>query len=124
MGRDATDLLNGADVLFVNAGDDRMHFLALRGEANANRTAIHTAALMAEVAKLNELLDVVGNVRAEIIAAGAQLTRRHIVVADVIQQQCLNRIDIGATATIELVLDHVKEAAVKTLNQGERFKIK
>src|SRR5271168_2394566 len=37
--RDAADLFNGLDVLLVERVDDAADFLALRGQANANRTA-------------------------------------------------------------------------------------
>src|ERR1700744_4725317 len=46
--RDAADLFDGLDVLLVERIDDAADFLALCGQANANRTAIDPRALMVE----------------------------------------------------------------------------
>src|SRR6202790_2911005 len=44
--RDAADLLHGLDVLLIERFDDAADFLALRGEADADRAAIDARALM------------------------------------------------------------------------------
>src|SRR6266478_2956301 len=64
--RDAADLFHGLDVLLVKRVDDAADFLALRGEANANRTAIDARTLMVEEAEFNQLLQIVGDVGAEV----------------------------------------------------------
>src|SRR3954463_9949085 len=71
--RDAADLLHGLDVLLIERVDDLADFLALRGQADADRTAIDARTLMVEEAEFDQLLEVIGDVGAEIIAARAQL---------------------------------------------------
>src|SRR5262245_15424528 len=123
LARDAADLLNRLDVLLVERVDDLADLLALRGQADTHRAAINARALMIKEAKLNELLQIVGDVRAEIVAAGTQLTGSQLLVADVIEQQRLHRIDIGAAAAVEFVLDDVEQAAMQPLNESQSFEI-
>src|SRR5882757_5942930 len=110
--RDAADLLHGLDVLLIERVDDLADFLALRGQADADRAAIDAAALMIEEAEFDELLQIVGDVGAEVIAARAQFARGQFLVADVVEQERLHRIDIGAAAAVESVLDDVEQAAM------------
>src|SRR5262249_37153915 len=98
--------------------------LALRGQADTNRAAIDARALMVEEAELDQLLQVIGYVGTEIIAARAQLTRGQFLVADIVEQQRLHRVDVGAAAAIELVLDDVEETAMQPLNQRQCLQIK
>src|SRR6266702_1146451 len=121
--RDAADLFHGLDVLLIERVNDAADFLALRGEADTDRAAIDARALMIEEAEFDQLLQIVGDVGAEIITARAQLAGGQLLVADVIEQQRLHRIDVGATATIELILDHVEQAAVQPLHQSQCFEI-
>src|SRR6185437_4187789 len=83
--RDAADLLHGLDVLLIQRINDLADFLALRGQANANRTAVDPRALMIEEAEFDQLLQVIGNVGAEVITAGTQLTGSQFLIADVIE---------------------------------------
>src|ERR1700719_2067666 len=122
--RDAADLLHGLDVLLVERVDDAADFLALRGEADADRAAIDARALMIEEAEFDQLLQIVGDVGAEVVTARAQFARGQFLVADIIEQQRLHRIDVGAAAAIELILDDVEQAAMQPLHQGQRFEIK
>ncbi len=78
---------------------------------------------MVEVAEFDQLLQIVGDVGAEIVAAGAQLAGGQFLVADVVEQQRLHRIDVGAAAAIELVLDDVEQSAMQPLDQGEGLEI-
>src|SRR5713226_3729908 len=73
VGIDAADLLHRADMLQVERIDDVAHLAALVGELDAHRAAIDPRALMIEEAHLDELLEIVGNVGTEIVAARAQL---------------------------------------------------
>ena len=57
------------------------------------------------------------------MAAGAQFARGQFLVADIEQQQRLDRIDLALVAAIQFVLDHVEKLPVKPLNQIERFEI-
>src|SRR5450631_955447 len=73
--RDAADLLHRLDVLLIERVDDLADLLALRGQADADRAAIDAAALMIEEAEFDQLLEVIGDVGAEVIAARAQFAR-------------------------------------------------
>ena len=75
------------------------------------------------VAHVDELLQVVGDVRAEIVAARLQFAGRQLAVADVVEQQRLHAIELGAAEAIELVLDHVEQKAVQPLDQSQRLQI-
>src|ERR1700688_3455084 len=87
--RDAADLLHRLDVLLVQRVDDAADFLALRGQADAHRAAIDARTLMIEEAEFDQLLQIVGDVGAEVIAARTQLARGQFLVADIIEQQRL-----------------------------------
>ena len=78
---------------------------------------------MIEETHLDELLEIVGHVRAEIVAARAQLAGGEFLVADIVEKQSLNRIDVGAAASVEFVLDDVEQTTVQALDQGERLQI-
>src|SRR6516162_6261207 len=99
---DSADLGHGGHVLLVKRIDDVAHLAPFVGELDAHRTAVDTRALMIEVSHLHQLLEVVGHVGAEIIAPRAQLAGGKILLADVVQEQRLHRIDIGAAPAIEL----------------------
>src|ERR1700732_2125893 len=122
--RDAADLFHGLDVLLVKRVHDAADFLALRCQANTDRTAIDARTLMVEEAEFNQLLQIVGDVGAEVIAARAQLARGQFLVADVIEQQRLHRIDVGPAAAGKFILDDVEQATMQPLHQGQRFEIK
>src|SRR6202158_3884520 len=121
--RDAADLLHRLDVLLIQRIDDAADFLARRGQADADRAAIDARTLMIEEGELDQLLQIVGDVGAEVIAARAQLARGQFLVADIIEQQRLPRIDVGTAAAIEFILDDVEQAAMQPLHQSQRFKI-
>src|SRR5438105_2669508 len=121
--RDATDLLHRLDVLLIERVDDAANFLALCSQADADRAAINARALMVEEAELDELLQIVGDVRTEVVAARAQFARGQFLVADVIEQQRLHRIDVGAAAAIEFILDDIEQAAMQPLHQSQGFEI-
>src|SRR6201993_5288752 len=94
--RDTADLLDRLDVLLIERIDDAADLLTLRGQANADRAAINARALMIEEPELDELLQIVEDVGAEIVAARAQLARGQLLVADVVEQERLHRVDVGA----------------------------
>src|SRR4029078_7514756 len=71
--RDAADLLHRLDVLLIERVADFADFLALRGQADADRAAIDARALMIEEAEFDQLLQVIGEVGAEGVTEGAQL---------------------------------------------------
>ena len=123
VGIDAADLLHRAHMLLVKRVDDVAHLTALVGQLDANRTAIDARALVVEEVHLHQLLEIVGDVGAEIVAARAQLTRGQLLVADIVEQQRLHRIDVGAAAAVEFILDHVEQPAMQPLHQGQSLMI-
>src|SRR5262249_49383793 len=121
--RDTADLLDRLDVLLIERIDDAADLLALRGQANADRAAINARTLMMEEAELDQLLQIVGDVGAEIVTARTQLARGQLLVADVVEQQRLYRVDVGAASAIEFVLDDVEQATMQPLHQSQSFEI-
>src|SRR6476646_979491 len=103
-------------MLLVERLDDVTYLAALVGQLDTNRAPVDTRTLVIEERHLHQLLEVVRNVRAEIVAARTQLTGRQFLVADVVEQQRLHRIDIGATTPIEFILDNVKQTAMSPLD--------
>src|SRR6186997_594770 len=63
----ATDLLHRANVLLVETFDDVANLAARDGQTDTHRAAVDSRALMIEEAHLDELLQIVGDVGAEII---------------------------------------------------------
>src|SRR5690606_3751016 len=91
---DTADLLNRADVALVETGHDFSHFLPLLSQTDANRAAINTGLLVIDEAKVDQFLKIVGNVRSEIVTAGAQLTSRQFCIANIEEQKSLDRVDV------------------------------
>src|SRR5689334_1087921 len=83
VGIDAADLLDRAHVFLIEGVDDVAHLAALVGELDAHRAPIDARALMIEEPHLDELLEIVRNVRAEIVAASTQLAGSELLVADI-----------------------------------------
>src|SRR5262245_4188200 len=123
VGTDATDLLDRANVLLIKRLDDIAHLATLVGEADADRAAIDARTLMVEEAHLDELLEIVGDVGAEIVAARTQLASSQLLVADIVQEQRLHRVDVGAAPAVEFVLDDIEQAAMKPLHQCQGLEI-
>src|SRR5690606_33178481 len=121
---DAADLLDRADVALVETTDHFGDLLALRRQADANRATVDARALVVDEAEIDELLQVVGHVRAEVVAARAQLARRQLGRADIEQQKRLDGIDVAAAVAVELILDHVEQAAMQPLDELKRFEVK
>lgn len=76
-----------------------------------------------QIAGLHQLLEIVGDVGALVVASGLQLARRHLVVADVEQQQGLHRVDLENAQAFELVLQNVKQQAVQPFHQRQAVEI-
>ena len=75
------------------AGHDVAQAAALVGQADPDRAAVDLAALVVHVAELHQPLEVVADVRALVVAAGLELPRRHLVVADVEEQERLDGVE-------------------------------
>ena len=65
---DASDLGDRGHVAVVESGDGTGDFRAFLGERDTDRTAVDARALVIDVAQIDQFLEIVGNVRAEIIA--------------------------------------------------------
>src|SRR5438132_14383637 len=76
-----------------------------------------------DIPRLDELLQIVGDVRAEIMTARAQLARRQFLVSNVEEQQRLNTVDFAFVAPVKFVLDDVEELPMQSLNKAERLEI-
>ena len=76
-----------------------------------------------EIAHLDKLLDVVGNIRAQIITAGAKLAGGQLLIADVVKKQRLNGVNVSVALAVKLILDHIEQAAMQTLNERESLQI-
>ena len=107
----------------IETGHHFRHCIALVGQADADRTAVDARALVVDETEIDQLLQVIGHVRAEIITARAQFTGGQFSIADIEEQQCLNGIDVGTAVAVEFILDHVKQTAVQTLDQLEGFHV-
>src|SRR5258708_13993212 len=103
-GADAADLLDRAHMLLIERIDDVTHLTTLFGELDAHRAAVDPRTLMVEEAHLDELLEIVGNIGAEVVAAGTELARGQLLFSGIVHQQCLHGIDIGAAAAIPFLL--------------------
>src|SRR5580692_11631556 len=84
---DAADLFDRARMLLVDRGNDAVNLLASFGQADPNRATVDSRAGVMEEADLDQLLDVIGNMRTEIIAASAQFPGGQFLVADIVQEQ-------------------------------------
>src|SRR5271166_4584574 len=97
---------------------------SLFGQTNADRTAVVQRALLHEIAVFDHLLDVVGDVRAEIAAAQRQFADGHLRVSDVEQHHPLDVVDVVDAETFELKLHHLQEVTVQALDQRDYFEIR
>src|SRR4029453_7638581 len=123
LGVDTADLLNRAYMLLVEPLDDIAHLAPLVGQLDANRAAVNARTLVIEERHFDKLLEIVENVRAEIVAARAQLTGAQLLVSNVVEQQSLHRIDIGAAAPIEFILDDVEQSAMQPLDERQGLQV-
>src|SRR6185312_3266669 len=64
---DAADLFDRADMALIEARHDFRHFGTLFRQADADRTAVDARALMVDEAEIDQLLEVIGHVGAEIV---------------------------------------------------------
>jgi hypothetical protein len=123
VGIDAADVLHRAHVFLIERVHGVTDLDALLGELDAHRTAIDPRALVIEEAHFDELLEVVGDVGAEIVTARAQLAGGELLVADIVQQQRLHRIDVGTAAAVEFVFDDIEQAPMQTLDKSQSLEI-
>src|SRR5262245_65206098 len=108
-------------MLLVEPLDDIAHLAPLVGQLDANRATVNARTLVIEERHFDKLLEIVGNVRAEIVAARAKLAGGQLLVSNVIEQQSLHRVDIGAAAPIEFILDDVEQSAMQPFDECQRL---
>src|SRR6202140_6026622 len=88
---------------------------SLFSEPHMDRAAIMDRALLNEIAVVDHLLDVVGDVRSEIAAAQRQLADRHLGVPDVEQHHALHVVDVVDAKPVEFKFDDFEEMPVESL---------
>jgi hypothetical protein len=64
-----------------------------------------------------------GGVGTEIVTAGAQLAGGQHLVADIVQELRLHRVDVCAPAAVEFVVDDIEQTPMQALDQDQRFQI-
>ena len=93
------------------------------GQLDVDRPAIIYRALLHEIAVLDHLLDVVGDVRPQIVAAQCKLADGDLGIPDVKQHQGLHIVDVVNAAPVELKFDQFEKMAVKPLDQRDDLEI-
>src|SRR5689334_9270829 len=78
---------------------------------------------MRQIAVLDHLLDVVGDVGPEITAAQGELAHRHLRVPNIEQHHCLDVVDVVNTESLQLKLDDLQELTMKALDQRNHFQV-
>ena len=107
---------------FVHGAEPVAQVTPLCGEPHMDRAAVMHRALLHDIAVLDHLLDVVGDVRPEIAAACGQFADRHLGIPDVKQHHPLHVVDVVNAEPIEFELDEFEEMPVKPArsSQGSR----
>ena len=113
LGSDTAALLDRGDMFVIEGRDDVMNVTALVGQPDSHGAAVNPRARMMQIAGFDQFLDIVRDVRTEVIAARAQFASGQLLVGDIIQQQGLNGVDIAAAAPVEFVFDHVEKTAAQ-----------
>jgi hypothetical protein len=98
-------------------------FSPFGGQADSHRTAVDSRSGMMQKASFDELLNIVRDVRAEVIAAGAQFACSEFLIANIVEEQGLHGIDVAAASTVEFVLNHVEQASVQALDKCQGLEI-
>ncbi len=110
-------------MLFEHFRDYGAELLALVGEPDADRALVMDGTFLDQVLVLDHLLDVIRDVRAEIIPADRKLAHRQLVIADIEQDHRLDVVDVLNIAAVQLDLKHIEKAAVQAFDQLDGFVI-
>src|SRR5689334_13419890 len=97
--------------------------MTLVSQADTHRAAVGIGPLVVDVAHVDELLEVIRNVRTEVIAARLELTGRQLALTDVVKQEGLHAVEFGAALAIEFVLDDVEQEPMQPLDQPQRLEV-
>src|ERR1700731_5123363 len=78
---------------------------------------------MRQIAVLDHLLDIVGDIGPEITAAQGELAHRHLRVPNIEQHHCLDVVDVVNAEPLQLQLDDLQELTMKALDQRNHFEV-
>src|SRR4029077_4897696 len=116
-------VLEHPGVALVHALQSVAQFGALVSQPHtAPPTVVHRA-LLRQMASLDQFLNVVRHIGAEIAAAQNELADAHLGAAHVEQHQCLYGVDVVTTEPVEITLNDFKEISVEPLNESDHFNI-
>ena len=73
---------------------DFLHLAPLFGQPHPNRTSVNLAALVVHIPGFDQLFQVIADIGALVISPALQFARCHFVIADVEQQQRLDRVHL------------------------------
>src|SRR5208283_2645738 len=90
---------------------------------HVDRTAVMRRALLRQISVLDHLLDIVGDVGAEIATAQHEFADGHLGITDIKQYHPLDVVDVVDPQPIELKLYHLQELPVKAFDQRDHFEI-
>src|SRR5260370_5988984 len=79
---------------------------------------------MRQIAVLDHLLDIVGDVGSQITAAQGELAHRHLRIPDIEQHHCLDVVDVVNAEPLQLQLDDLQELTMKALDERNHFEIR
>ena len=78
---------------------------------------------MVDVTRLDQFLEVIGDVGALVMATALQLAGGQFGIRHVVDEQCLHRVDAGFAMALEIILDDLEQAAVEPLDEAERVEV-
>src|SRR3954465_2112918 len=116
-------LLQQLDVPPVHPAQPIPQRATLIGQLDVDRAAIVHRALLRQIVVLDHLLDVIGDVGAEIAAAQGQLADGHLGVADVEQHHALHVVEVVNAVPVEFQFDNFEKPAVKLFDKGDDLQI-
>src|SRR5512132_2410017 len=95
----------------------------LLGEANADGPPVVRRTLMLKVAHFGQLLDVVGTVRALIIATLDEIADGDLLLADIRDEQRLDAVDVANAQAIQFSAEQIEKPAMQPLDQPRQFEV-
>src|SRR3954470_15838214 len=90
---------------------------ALVGQPDQHRAAVTWRALLDDIAAVQQLLQIVSDVRACVVALLGQITYRDLLVLNISKDQCLNGVDVIDAQPLQLEADNIEKATVQPLDQ-------
>src|SRR5215469_868202 len=121
---DITDCFQRNQVTVKEAAQHVANRLTFARQPHQDRASIHRRAFVVDIARFDQLLEIVGHVRSEIMTAGAQLAGGQLLVSNIKEQKRLDTVDFALIPSIKLVLDDIQQLPVQALDKTERLEIK